>query len=287
MISAKKTVTKWKSFLTEGTFSPEKERIKIGKLLNNFLFKSLDRANSEFDSIPDDSPDIIRKYKYLHWAIYGADFEKEALKKAQKRFYELNATGNQKLIRQAQRVLDAEQKKFDGIYRPELGMRFVKLKVNYFLKNSGITLIQKSILKKDLSQLIEIIKTDPAVPKFSVQTPVELTGHGVEPMFRVPMFGRQSIDDWGMGGTLSTPKGQNYLVYAFELLKRAIRTRRKIQSLSNAEVRELYFMSQTLKSAEKQIEEPSKENPHFKKLSQFSSYEEMIQSLMNRSNNEK
>ena len=86
MISAKKTVIKWKSFLTEGTFSPEAERIKIGKLLNNFLFKSLDRADSEFYSIPDDSPDIIKKYKYLHWAIYGADFEKESLKKAKKDF---------------------------------------------------------------------------------------------------------------------------------------------------------------------------------------------------------
>ena len=46
-------------------------------------------------------------------------------------------------------------------------------------------------------------------------------------------------------------------------------------------------MSQTLKSAEKQAEEPPKENPHFKKLSQFRSYEEMVKSLMNRNNNEK
>ena len=205
----KKILNEWRKFVNEGKVEDEQTRINLGKKMNNVLFKSLDPSKNP-EEYSDYGPDVLKKYKYLHWAIHGTKHERE---------------------------------RGDKPHRPEMGYKFVEQKVNHFIR--ALSPEEKRILKADIPQLVSLLKRGD-VPKFSVQLPVELTGHeGVDPSFRVPITGRSSIDDWGMGGTVRDTTGENYIFHILDLVANKLPDSGPVKKVSDQEIRHLYFMSET------------------------------------------
>ena len=205
----KKIINEWRKFISESSDDLEQVRISLGKKMNSVLFRSLDPFKNP-EEYSDFGPDILRKYKYLYSAIYGTKAERERGEKP---------------------------------YRPEMGYKFVEQKVNLFIK--GLTEVEKSVLKNDIPQLVSLLKKGD-VPKFSVQLPVEKTGHaGIDPSFAVPMTGRASIDDWGMGGSIKDTSGENYIFHILDLISNKLPSSGPVTKVSDQEIRSLYFMSET------------------------------------------
>jgi hypothetical protein len=239
----KKILREWKRFIAENVTSDEQIRIDLGKKMNSVLFKSIDPSKNP-EEYGDYGPDILKKYKYLHWSVHGTKAERERGEKP---------------------------------FRPEMGYKFVEQKVNHFI--ASLTSDEKRVLKADIPQLVSLLKKGD-VPKFSVQIPVELTGHeGVDPSFRVPNVGRKSIDDWGMGGTLRNPAGENYIFYILDAIYNKLPASRSVEPATEQEIRHLYFMSET-KEEFKTQSEPSKPSNRFSSLATSGmSYEEMVARL--------
>ena len=239
----KKILTEWRKFITEAVTSDEQTRIDLGKKMNNVLFKSVD-AGMPPESYSDYGPDVLKKYKYLHWAIHGTK---------------------------------AERERGESPHRPEMGYKFVEQKVNRFI--ASLTPDEKRVLKADIPLLASLLKKGD-VPKFTVQIPVELTGHeGVDPSFRVPNVGRKSIDDWGMGGTLRDPSGGNYIFHILTTIYNKLPASGPVEPATEQEIRHLYFMSET-KDEFKTQSEPSKPSNRFSSLATSGmSYEEMVARL--------
>lgn len=216
----KKIINEWRNFIIEQKNKTEMIRIGLGKKMNNVLFKSLDPFKNP-EEYSDYGPDILRKYKYLYHSIYGTKAEREA---------------------------------GESPYRPEMGYKFVEQKVNLFIRS--LTPGEKVVLKNDIPQLVSLLKSGD-VPKFSVQLPVQLTGHsGVDPSFKVPMTGRASIDDWGMGGSLKDTTGENYIFHILDLIDNKLPSAPPMEKVSDLEIRQLYFMSETKSEFESRNEEP-------------------------------
>ena len=239
----KKILNEWRKFINEYDSSQEQIRITLGKKMNNILFKSLDPSKNPAE-YGDYGPDILKKYKYLYSSIYGTKAERES-----------------------------EQ----DIYRPEMGYKFVEQKVNMFL--SKLTPEEKAVLKHDIPQLSSLLRSGD-VPEFSVQLPVEKTGHaGVDPSFKVPITGRSSIDDWGMGGSIRDTTGDNYIFHILDLISNKLPVSGNVEKVSDEEIRHLYFMSETSEDY-KERTAPSKPNKHFSSMvTSGMSYEDMVAML--------
>ena len=240
----KKILNEWRSFITESPQRHEQIRIELGKKLNKELFTSLDPMQNP-EEYSDYGPDILRKYKYLHWAISGTKQERERGEKP---------------------------------HRPEMGYKFVEQKVNRFIKT--LSPEEMSVLKADIPQIASLLKKGD-VPTFPVQLPVEKTGHAnIDPSFNVPMTGRASIDDWGMGGTVKDPTGENYIFYILDLISNKLPASGSVRRVSDQEIRQLYFMSET------KAEFGARTAPSKPKKGRFSalatsgmSYEDMVRKL--------
>jgi len=205
----KKILHEWRNFVNESAKKFEQVRIDLGKKLNNNLFKSLDPIKNP-EEYSDYGPDVMRKYKYLYSAIHGTKQERE---------------------------------RGERPYRPEMGYKFVEQKVNRFIRT--LTPEEKAVLKSDIPQIRELLKRGD-VPTFSVQLPVEKTGHAnIDPSFKVPVTGRASIDDWGMGGSIKDPSGENYIFHILDLIANKLPGVNTVGRVSDQEIRQLYFMSET------------------------------------------
>jgi len=205
----KKIINEWRRFINEDETSYEEIRIGLGKKMNSVLFTSLDPAMNP-EEYSDYGPDVLKKYKYLHWSIHGTKHERG---------------------------------RGDKPHRPEMGYKFVEQKVNHFI--NSLTSEEKRVLKADIPQIASLLRRGD-VPEFSVQLPVELTGHeGVDPSFKVPNVGRKSIDDWGMGGTVKDPTGDNYIFHILDVIDNKLPASGYVERVSDEEVRHLYFMSET------------------------------------------
>ncbi len=240
----KKILNEWRKFITEANYNPEKIRIEIGKKMNQFLFGA-GRLDPSHDPAKygNYGPDLLKKYKYLHWSIFGTKAER------------------------------ADGSKY---YRPEMGMKFVEQKVSYFLKH--LSEDEKVVLKADIPQISSVLRSGD-YPTFGVQIPVEMTGHeGIDPAFRAPFIARKSIDDWGMGGTVRDPSGGNYIFYILDLISNKI-PESGVQTLSDEEVRSLYFMSETKAEDEEMNEPPPKKNKHFSSMAGMS-YQDILARAM-------
>ena len=240
----KKILNEWRKFLTEADYDPEQIRIEIGKKMNQFLFGA-SRLDPSQDPAKygDYGPDLLKKYKYLHWSIFGTKSER------------------------------ADGSKF---YRPEIGMKFVEQKVNYFLKNLNND--EKAVLNADIPQISSVLRSGD-YPTFGVQIPVEMTGHrGIDPSFRAPFIARKSIDDWGMGGTVRDPSGDNYIFYILDLISNKL-PESSVPTLSDNEIRSLYFMSETKSEEEEMNEPPAKQNKHFSSMAGMS-YQDILDRAM-------
>ena len=239
----KKILNEWKKFINESVVNDEQVRINIGKKMNSILFKAVGpSANPE--SYSDYGPDLLKKYGFLYWSVFGTKMER--------------ARG-------------------DKIYRPEIGFKFVEQKVNRFV--ASLDADEKAILQTDIPQIAKLLRSGD-VPKSPVQIPVELSGHsGVDPSFRVPMFGRRSIDDWGMGGTIKDPSGDNYIFYVLDSISNKLPPPNPASKVSDQEVRSSYFMSETKEDYDARMA-PTKPNRHFSPLmTSGMSYEEMVAKL--------
>jgi len=241
----KKILNEWRNFLSEGQENIEQDRIDLGIKMRTVLFKSIDPMDDP-QSYKDTGPDILMKYRYLHWAIYGTKEERRLKKK---------------------------------IYRPESGLEFARQKVIYFIKQ--LSPAEVETLQTDLPQLISILRDRTIrIPSFPVQVPVELTGHrGVDVSFRVPMFGRSSIDDWGMGGTVRDPKGQSYLIHILTLISKWLPPPTQTKELSDEHIASLYFMSETKEEMQIQNQPATSTNKHFSSMAGLS-YEEIMNKVM-------
>ena len=239
----KKILNEWKKFVNESIAADEQIRINIGKKMNNVLFKAVDPYMNP-DSYDDYGPDLLMKYGYLYWSVFGTKKER--------------ARG-------------------EKIYRPETGLKFVEQKVSRFI--SSLDPNEKIILQTDIPQIASLLR-DGDVPKSPVQIPVELSGHsGVDPSFRVPMFGRRSIDDWGMGGTIKDPSGDNYIFYILDLISNKLPAPNPANRVTDQGIKSLYFMSETKEDYNARIA-PTKPNRHFSPLmTSGMSYEEMVAKL--------
>ena len=239
----KKILNEWKKFINESIAADEQVRIGIGKKMNNILFKAVDPSMNP-ENYGDYGPDLLKKFGYLYWAVFGTKIER-----ARK----------------------------EQIYRPEVGLKFVEQKVNRFV--ASLDTEEKVILQTDIPQIATLLRSGD-VPKSPVQIPVELSGHsGVDPSFRVPMFGRRSIDDWGMGGTIKDPNGDNYIFYILSLISNKLPSPNPASKVSDQEVRSSYFMSETKEDYDARMA-PTKPNRHFSPLmTSGMSYEEMVAKL--------
>ena len=238
----KEILNEWRKFITEANYDPEQIRIDIGNKMNQFLF-GVGRIDPSQDPQLYDAhgPDLLKKYKYLHWSIFGTKAER------------------------------ADGSKF---YRPEVGMKFVEQKVSYFLKHLSDN--EKAVLQADIPQISSILRGG-NYPTFGVQIPVELTGHkGVDAAFRAPFIARKSIDDWGMGGTVKDPSGENYIFYILDLINNKL-PQSSVPTVSDEEVRSLYFMSEA--KAEVANEPPPKQNKHFSSMAGMS-YQDILDKAM-------
>ena len=226
----KKVINEWRNFIKESETEQQQIRIELGKKMNQHLFASLDPSQRP-DTYGDYGPDILKKYKYLHWAIHGTKMER--------------ASGQRH-------------------YRPEMGLKFVEQKVRYFL--SFLSEEEKRVLQADIPQIVSLIRKGDA-PTFAVQIPVEMTGHAdIDPAFRVPYFGRKSIDDWGLGGSIYDRSGDNYIFYVFDVISMKLPSSRGISILSDQSIRQLYFMSETEAEAEIRDEPAETTNTDIKNL---------------------
>ena len=240
----KKILNEWRRFITEANYDPEKIRIEIGKKMNQFLFGA-GRLYPSHDPAEygNYGPDLLKKYKYLHWSIFGTKAER--------------ADGSKP-------------------YRPEVGMKFVEQKVSYFLKHLSDD--EKAVLQADIPQISSVLRSGD-YPTFGVQIPVEMTGHeGVDPTFRVPFVDRKSIDDWGMGGSVKDPNGENYIFYILDLVDNKL-PQSAVPTLSDKQVRSLYFMSETKAEDEEMNEPPPKQNKHFSSMAGMS-YQDILDRAM-------
>ena len=240
----KKILNEWKKFINENQVSHEEVRIEIGKKMNSILFKSLDPSKNPKE-YSDYGPDVLRKYKYLYSSIYGTK---------------------------------AEREEDEDIHRPEMGYKFVEQKVNMFLRN--LSPEEKSVLKNDIPQLASLLRSGD-VPEFSVQLPVEKTGHsGVDPSFKVPVTGRKSIDDWGMGGSIRDTTGDNYIFHILDLIDNKLPAVGNVERVSDEEVRHLYFMSETKEEYATQNAPSQATNNRLSSLATSGmSYEDMVAML--------
>ena len=228
----KKILNEWRNYISEQSVDPLKTRIEIGKKMNKYLFGTHHNAKGS---------EILSRYTFLHWAIYGTKQERE----------------------EGQRQ-----------YRPDVGMEFASEKVNLFLKYLEPEEIP--LLLSDIPHLVSLLRSG-NVPEFPVQLPVELTGHeGVDPSFRVPYVGRRSIDDWGMGGSLRDPSGQNYIFTILEMIANKLPNETPAEPLTKEEVRATYFMAEKPSKPEKPAR---RRNPFSSLATSGMSYEDMIQKL--------
>jgi hypothetical protein len=239
----KKILNEWRRFINESPSRDEQTRISIGNKMNSVLFKSVDPEQNP-EEYGDYGPDVLKKYKYLHWSIYGTK---------------------------------AERERGENPRRPEMGYKFVEQKVNRFI--SSLSEDEKRILKADIPQLTSLLRRG-EVPKFSVQLPVEMTGHaGVDPSFRVPMTGRKSIDDWGMGGTVRDTTGDNYIFHILDSINNKLPSSGPVRKVSDQEIGHLYFMSETKAEYKAQME-PAKPTNRFSSMATSGmSYEDMVRKL--------
>ena len=240
----KKIINEWRRYINESPDNHEQIRIELGKKLNKNLFTSLD-PSMDPQEYSDYGPDVMKKYKYLHWAIHGTKQEREA----------------------GQRP-----------YRPEMGYKFVEQKVNSFIRT--LTPEEKSVLKADIPQLESLLRKGD-VPTFPVQLPVEKTGHSdIDPSFSVPMAGRRSIDDWGMGGSVKDTTGDNYIFHILDLIDNKLPSAGQVQKVSDQEVRQLYFMSETGEEFKARTAPSKPKAGRFSSLATSGmSYEDMIAKL--------
>jgi len=240
----KKILNEWRRFVNESQQNYDQIRIQLGKKLNSNLFTSLDPSKNpeEYD---DYGPDIMKKYKYLHWAIHGTKQERES---------------------------------GDRPYRPEMGYKFVEQKVNRFIKT--LSEEEKGVLKADIPQLVSLLRKGD-VPTFPVQLPVQKTGHAnVDPSFKVPMTGRKSIDDWGMGGSVMDTTGDNYIFHILDLIDNKLPASRQVPNASEQEIRQLYFMSETGDEFKASMKPSKSKGGRFSSLATSGmSYEDMVAKL--------
>lgn len=239
----KKILVEWRKFVNEGAPTDEQIRISLGQKMNNVLFKSVDPSKNPED-YSDHGPDVLKKYRYLHWSIHGTKPERERGEKP---------------------------------HRPEMGYKFVEQKVSRFV--ASLTVDEKKVLKSDIPQIASLLRKGD-VPTFPVQLPVEKTGHGdIDPSFNVPMAGRKSIDDWGMGGTVKDTTGDNYIFHILDVIDNKIPNLGPVNKVSDQEIRHLYFMSETKAEFERQ-QAPSKPSNRFSSLATSGmSYEDMVAKL--------
>tara|TARA_Y100001973_G_C5194008_1_gene332938 strand:- start:523 stop:1260 length:738 start_codon:yes stop_codon:yes gene_type:complete len=240
----KKILNEWRKFINENELSHEQIRIELGKKMNSILFKSLDPSKNP-QEYGDYGPDILKKYKYLYSSIYGTKAERESE---------------------------------EDIYRPEMGYKFVEQKVNMFL--SMLSPEEKSVLKNDIPQLVSLLRRGD-VPEFAVQLPVEKTGHsGVDPSFKVPVTGRKSIDDWGMGGSIRDTTGDNYIFHVLDSISNKLPASMGVERVPDEEIRHLYFMSETKDEYAIQNAPSEPVNNRFSSLATSGmSYEDMVAML--------
>ena len=196
----RKILNEWRKFLTEQESDLGQARIEIAKKMNNFLFGVHHISKGA---------EILSKYTFLHWAIYGTKQEKEEV-------------GLQ--------------------YRPEIGDDFVNEKINLFL--SYLTPNEASILVADIPHLKQLLFRGD-IPNFPVHLPVEMTGHaGVDPSFQVPFIAGKSIDDWGMGGTIKDPSGNNYIFTILDRISQRLSQYNPATETTEEKARSFYFMGQ-------------------------------------------
>jgi hypothetical protein len=152
--------------------------------MDKYLFSPLEFINPRLNYSLKQSGNIVSKYTYLYWSIFGTKQERE------------------------------EQQ---GIYRPQVGLDFAKQKVDLLLLQ--LTDDEENTLSVDIDTLISIVSSKD-YPKSSVKIPVELTGHpGVEPSFGTAYIGGSASMDWGLGGSILTPSGESYLLHTLKLIK--------------------------------------------------------------------
>ena len=174
--------------------------------MSKYLFSPIEFINPRLNQSLKQSGNIVSKYTYLYWSVYGTKQERE------------------------------EQ---EGIYRPELGLDFAKQKVDLLLLQ--LTDDEEQTLSADIDTLISIVSSKD-YPKSSVQIPVELTGRpGVEPSFGTAYVGGSASMDWGLGGSILTPNGESYLLYTLKLLKAQLPSAKE-ETLEEINIKALYFL---------------------------------------------
>lgn len=184
---------------------PNQSRLKTAEKVFKYLFSPLQFTDPTLDLSLKASGNIVSKYVWLYWAIYGTKEERSA---------------------------------YSGIYRPKLGMEFAKQKVDLLMLK--LTKDEEATLSSDIDQIISLVKAKD-YPKDSVQIPVNLTGHpGIEPSFGTAFFSGMASMDWGLGGSIVTLSGKSYLIHVLELIKLKL-SPSAVEKLSDQEIKSLYF----------------------------------------------
>ena len=81
-----------------------------------------------------------------------------------------------------------------------------------------------------------------------------------------------------MGGTVKDPSGENYIFYILNLINNKL-PQSGVPTLSDEQVRSLYFMSETKAEDEEMNEPPPKKNKHFSSMAGMS-YQDILDRAM-------
>jgi len=204
----KKILKTWKCFLAEALTNPDESeiRLRVAQKLSDYIFKPLEIVDPQLAMDMGEAGKITGRYPYLYWAVFGSKQERMSKK---------------------------------PIYRPNWGLRFAQDKIYHFISTLGEEEIKH--LATDIDQLIKIAQQG-EYPKDKVQIPVELTGHPkVDPAFGTAFIAGESSTDWGMGGSIKTPKGESYLVHIFKTLKSQVQNVEPAASTQDQNVLSIYF----------------------------------------------
>lgn len=185
------------------------------------------------------SGNVPAKYMFLWWAIFGTKQERE----------------------RGQRI-----------YRPKLGIEYANQKVEMLMLK--LTEDEEQVLANDIDILIDVVSRKDN-PKSSVQLPVELTGHpNVEPSFGTTYFGGAAASDWAMGGSMLTPNGESYLLYALKLVKNNLPSASG-ETMPEQNIKDLYFLAKDLPTSYDDVDQVKR--GHFSK--HMFSYEDFLKSI--------